>query len=477
MLPSELARQNWGRRRSKISAHPTSLPRATPPALSIEQAELPPLEFTPRRRLVGLDVMRGLAIFAVVCGHLQFRIHDSPWGQGFWLHARQVALVGVDVFLVLSGFLIGGMLLSELRDTGRVAFGRFFARRAWRLLPVFVVTTLLGWYWSRHFKWEDEGTFIKGSPLSHLWPYATFTVNYYNLIKHDFGAAATLQAWTLCVIVHFYIILAIIVAGIAAVGRRIGVRRAVRVVPWLVAATFAMALASRWHNAPAATYKYDPYSNYFETHLRIDECMFGVLLAYWAVFCRPAFERVIRVLAWPLIAIAVGMYGFMMFRSGEAPRWLVIWGYTSAGVVSGGLIAVLWWWEQRSRQGLAKAAPAALAVVARPVLVAIGWVGIWSYAIYLSHQPLVEKTLSIKGESLIARHLLSWKSPYLFTASMIAYVGMAIAFGALLYFIVELPGRMLRDRWLAPRRAKSDSRAAGMESPFVTASAAAPTAP
>lgn len=446
---------------------------------SSTQAELPPLEFTPRRRLVGLDVLRGLAIFVVVCGHLQFRIHDHPWGQGFWLHARQIALVGVDVFLVLSGFLIGGMMLTELRDTGRVAFGRFFARRAWRLLPIYVLTTLLGWYWSRHFKWEDEGVVVKGSPLSHLWPYATFTVNYYNLIKNDFGAAATLQAWTLCVIVHFYVVLALVVAGIAAVGRRIGVERATRIIPAVVLATFAIALAGRWHNAPAATYKYDPYANYFETHLRIDECMFGVLLAYWAVFCRPAFERVVRLLAWPLVAVAAGMYAYMMFRPGEAPRWLVIWGYTSAGVASGGLIAVLWWWEQRSRQGLAKAAPAAIGLVARPILAAIAWVGVWSYAIYLSHQPFVEKTLSLKAESLIARRLLSWNSPYLFSAAMIAYVAMAIGFGALLYFIVEWPALFVRDRLFAKRPAAvrdEVATGAGLESPFVTA-AAGPSAP
>jgi peptidoglycan/LPS O-acetylase OafA/YrhL len=341
------------------------------------------------------------------------------------------------------------------------------------LLPIFVLTTLLGWYWSRHFRWEDEGQIIKGSPLSHLWPYATFTVNYYNLIKHDFGAAATLQAWTLCVIVHFYVVLALVVAGIAAVGRRVGVARAVRVLPWLVAAAFAIGLAGRWHNAPAGTYKYDPYANYFETHLRIDECMFGVLLAYWAVFCRPTFERVIRVLAWPLVAIAVAMYAVMMFRPGEAPRWLVIWGYTAAGVTSGGLIAVLWWWEQRSRHGVVKAAPAAVALVARPFLWVLAWVGVWSYAIYLSHQPLIEKTLSLKAESLIARHLLSWKSPYLFSAAMIAYVSMAIAFGALLYFVVEWPARVLRDHWFAkrPHAVRRDGEAA-VDSPFVTAAAA-----
>src|SRR5438270_517323 len=142
MLASELARQIRGRRRPKILANPPSIRPAPPTGVAPF-----PLESQPSRRLLGLDVLRGVAILLVVCGHLQFRMPANAVGFSFWTHVRQLALSGVDVFLVLSGFLIGGMLLTELNATGRVLLGRFFARRAWRLLPVYLLAILLGWRW------------------------------------------------------------------------------------------------------------------------------------------------------------------------------------------------------------------------------------------------------------------------------------------------------------------------------------------
>jgi hypothetical protein len=74
------------------------------------------------RYLPALDGVRALAIVSVLAYHLGF-----GWAQGGYL--------GVDLFFVLSGFLITGLLLEEHRGTGRVLIGRFWARRARRLLP------------------------------------------------------------------------------------------------------------------------------------------------------------------------------------------------------------------------------------------------------------------------------------------------------------------------------------------------------
>jgi peptidoglycan/LPS O-acetylase OafA/YrhL len=86
----------------------------------------------PTRRLAvapALDGLRGLSILAVLATHVVFLDRGNP----AW--SLRGGFLGVDVFLVLSGFLIGATLLREVDRTGDVAVGRFLARRARRLLP------------------------------------------------------------------------------------------------------------------------------------------------------------------------------------------------------------------------------------------------------------------------------------------------------------------------------------------------------
>jgi len=80
----------------------------------------------PARRVPALDGVRGLAVAAVVAFHLG--IHQIHGG-----------LLGVDVFFVLSGYLITGLVLSEWRRTGDVSLSHFWARRARRLLPAMLL--------------------------------------------------------------------------------------------------------------------------------------------------------------------------------------------------------------------------------------------------------------------------------------------------------------------------------------------------
>src|SRR5689334_793594 len=85
-----------------------------------------------RRRLAGLDGLRAVAVLAVVIFHLDFSLASG----GF---------LGVDVFFVISGFLITNLIAREILETGRLRLGQFYLRRARRLLPavaamLFVVT-------------------------------------------------------------------------------------------------------------------------------------------------------------------------------------------------------------------------------------------------------------------------------------------------------------------------------------------------
>src|SRR3954471_12724323 len=85
--------------------------------------------FAHRERQPGLDLLRALAIIVVVIYHAGIMGFSMPGRVNRW------GWIGVDLFFVLSGYLIGGQLMSPLAHGRRIDLGRFFARRALRIMP------------------------------------------------------------------------------------------------------------------------------------------------------------------------------------------------------------------------------------------------------------------------------------------------------------------------------------------------------
>ncbi|WP_130733939.1 acyltransferase [Flavobacterium sp. J27] len=148
-----------------------------------------------QQKFYGLDHLRAIAIILVFFFHY-FIISD---GQPEWLpNVASFGWTGVDLFFVLSGFLISSQLFVQIKQGQNISFKIFFLKRFFRIVPAFLVT--VGIYFCFPFFREKEA-------LPPLWKFLTFTQNL-GLNLKDFGTFS--HAWSLCVEEHFYLFLPII---------------------------------------------------------------------------------------------------------------------------------------------------------------------------------------------------------------------------------------------------------------------------
>ena len=121
-----------------------------------------------RSRNLNLDILRAFAITMVVLAHLAAM---SPVRRQFALTLAWVGQFGVDLFFVLSGWLIGGLFWREWLGHGTVRWGRFFLRRALRTVPPYLVVLPLAWLAVR--------CFAPNHPRFN-WGYLLFLQNYFS---------------------------------------------------------------------------------------------------------------------------------------------------------------------------------------------------------------------------------------------------------------------------------------------------------
>lgn len=143
--------------------------------------------FQDRERQPGLDLLRALAIIVVVIYHAGIMGFPMPGRVHRW------GWIGVDLFFVLSGYLIGGQLLAPLARSQRINLGRFFARRALRIMPAYFV--VLAIY-----------IFLPGwREYPEMYPWWKFLLSVQNIGLH--GGTAFSHAWSLAVEDQFYLAL------------------------------------------------------------------------------------------------------------------------------------------------------------------------------------------------------------------------------------------------------------------------------
>ena len=169
-----------------------------------------PITLTPINssfRIPALDGLRGIAILLVVLFHAVFVLKFSHhFGLDWLMTLGRMGWSGVDLFFVLSGFLIGGILL-DARDSPSY-FKVFYARRAFRILPVYFVVVTLAWLTVQagNHGWLPEHLGSIFASRLPWWSYFTFTQNVWFTAVGTSGTVLSVT-WSLAVEEQFYLVL------------------------------------------------------------------------------------------------------------------------------------------------------------------------------------------------------------------------------------------------------------------------------
>ncbi|AKK74705.1 acyltransferase [Chryseobacterium gallinarum] len=217
-------------------------------------------------RLYGLDHLRSLAIILVLMYHYRAFKHPD------WIdHIGQFGWTGVDLFFVLSGFLISSQLFKEMEDKGNLHLKTFYIKRFFRIIPPFLFTLFL--YFTFPFFRERES-------LPPLWKFITFTQNYGLDVIHK-GTFS--HAWSLCIEEQFYLFLPML----------LWMLRKVKMFQYMVVFTLGIILFSliiriiTWNELMKIPdrnsldfWKLWYMKIYYPTHSRLDGLGVGVLTGY-----------------------------------------------------------------------------------------------------------------------------------------------------------------------------------------------------
>jgi peptidoglycan/LPS O-acetylase OafA/YrhL len=229
------------------------------------------------RRLPGLDLLRAVAILSVICTHAWIA---GGMGTGFgWI--EQYGWMGVDLFFVLSGYLIGRQVLTQFKHEGSLDLWAFYRQRAYRILPAYLVVVAL--YFGLPALREQ-------SAIQPVWQFLTFTMNLFvdQSTMHSFSSA-----WSLCVEEHFYLVFPLIVIAFAP---RSNKWRLIAALFCIVAFEMAWRGYAWWQSAGPASdgsglWEMDGHRYmeliYYPTYARLDGLLAGVAIAVLCVY-RPA---------------------------------------------------------------------------------------------------------------------------------------------------------------------------------------------
>lgn len=343
-----------------------------------------PLEKNPpAKRNLSLDVLRCIAILLVLGRHVDH----------YWLWNR-IGWIGVDLFFVLSGFLVSGLLFQEFKSHGHINIRRFIFRRGLKIWPAFYVYIAVTAILTTLIQFRRHASF----PLKSFAITSLFLSNYFPDESRFFA-----HIWSLAIEEHFYLVLPFLL-GLIVLWRP--GRKPFSSIPWIFAAVSVTCLTLRIITEPRGTY-------YWTTHTRIDSLFAGVTISYFYHFNREWFSRLTGNFA---LGITVACCLPAVFFTAES-RIMQTIGYSLLYI---GFSFLLAWAVIRNPRTPIGTAIAKMAAA----------IGFYSYSIYLWH-----------------RLFAFVMSNYPFAWAFWVYIVLAIGMGVVMAKLVELPALKLREKW------------------------------
>ena len=354
-------------------------------------------------RWPALDGLRALAVLLVMFNHLAL---SGIFGGGS---------IGVDIFFVLSGFLITTLLIGEFEKTRKTDFGAFYARRALRLLPalatVIVVAVLL-------VTLVHELHLLKHETLTTL-PFVIFFVGNWARV-FNFNALGILgHTWSLGIEEQFYLLWPLLFALLAARRRRERVALLLTAIAGIVMVYRFVLLSMGQH----------PWSLYFRTDTHCDGLLIGCALAFWLAsgkMASPFVERLFRWATVPALLIILFISELIDNSNPNEFHFMVAYGLGLGVLCAAVLIA------NQVTSPLAEVSN----ILKAPIVV---WIGRRSYGLYLWHFVVYRSV----GSFFHQHHPTDTDR----ITEIVLKMGISFVVAALSYKVIEAPALKLKRRF------------------------------
>ena len=363
------------------------------------------------QRSKAIDILRAVAVFLVLGRHVAlcpaelsrlFHRISLLWYQGGW--------IGVDLFFVLSGFLVSGLLFREHEKFCRISAKNFLVRRGFKIYPPFwvlIFATLVAVLYQHR---------ARGFYLKTLASEFFFIQNY--------GPAFWNHTWSLAIEEHFYLLLLLF---LLLLSRRRPGASAFRLVPAAFVILAILCLSLRLFTAHVVPY--DDKTHLFPSHLRMDSLFAGVFISYLYHFNRDRLLNWGRQYRLPLAVLGLLLLCPAFVFPLKSTPFIFTVGFTLFYIGSGFLLIV----------ALVSHVPRYRASKA------LAYAGSHSYSIYLWHMPVALWVVpNLNRFSSLGQNWFVYIGTYVFVA---------ISFGIFMAALIEFPVLRLRDR-LFPSRGR-----------------------
>lgn len=381
----------------------------------------------PAGNVPGLDVLRSLAIILVVSGHYYGEFSAA---QGVTLGIRQFpffyfAWTGVDLFFVLSGYLIGRQLWRELTIRNTIDVPRFLLKRGLRI-------------WPYYFAFVAWTFFASHKSISDFLPDLFFLSNYL--------PGGVSGSWSLSVEEQFYIFMPVLLLLLSTL---VSVRRQFLTIAGLLAAlpVIRYVTLSTYHGE--ITHDVIVRVTQLPFHTHADGLLAGVLLSWLSVLKPDHLKPLpfLRNLIWPVVLVVIGL----LLRSLN-PR---VFAFSGLALIFGGMALFV----LRDRSVFSRLANKHIFYLISRL----------SYGMYLNHFPIV----SIGVPLLLAAKFSNELYVNFFIGyPLLVFASMAVA--AATFILIESPFLQLRERWLAAKKRAKAIGETAVDPPAVPLPCSAP---